>query len=131
MNKRNTNKFRKNVAKKNANKPATKSTQKTYTIDNREAVAIIDYMGQIMIVNLVAYSNVDSDTIQKQVSSLTQQAGAIFLKFGYDALKAMALMFIDDQNEKGKRVGKKIILPDYYFMSKSMEMVDIKQVLFS
>ena len=131
MNKRNTNNFRKNVAKKNANKPATKSTQKTYTIDNREAVAMIDYMGQVMTLNLISYSNVGSDTIQKQVTSLTQQAGAIFLKFGYKALQTLVVMFIDDQNEKGKRVGKKLILPEYYFMNKSMEMVDIKQVIFS
>ena len=131
MNKRNTNNFRKNVAKKNANKPATKTTQKTYTIDNREAVAIIDYMGQILTINLMQYTNLNSNQIQNKVKEATQGAGGIFLKFGYEKLKELAILFIDDQTEKGKQFGKKLILPEYYFMNKSMEMVDIKQVIMS
>jgi hypothetical protein len=92
---------------------------------------MIDYMGQIMTLNLIKHSNVGHDMIQTQVNSITQQAGAIFLKFGYDGLKQLVLMFIDDQNQKGKQVGKQLILPEYYFMNKNMEMIDIKQVIFS
>jgi hypothetical protein len=102
--------------------------QKQYTINNREAVALIDYMGLIVSVNMVSQGS-STHMIQSQSHSLTQQAGAIFLKFGYDGLMELVKMFIVDQMEKGKKVGKNLILPEYHFMNKQGQMVDIKYLI--
>jgi hypothetical protein len=102
--------------------------QKHYTINNREAVALIDYMGLIVSVNMVAIG-APSAQIESQSHSLTQQAGAIFLKFGYGGLMELVKMFIVDQMEKGRKKGKKLILPEYHFMNKQGQMVDIKHLI--
>jgi hypothetical protein len=102
--------------------------QKDYTITNREAVALIDYIGMAITVNMIAIG-APSARIEAQTYSATQNAGAIFLKFGYDTLKQLVAGFIVDQTEKARQVGRKFILPEYHFMNKQGEMVGITELL--
>ena len=48
-----------------------------------------------------------------------------------EKLKEFAIMFLDDQRKKGQARGLELEIPNYHFMNKNMEMVDIKKVIFS
>jgi hypothetical protein len=102
--------------------------QKDYTITNREAVALIDYIGMTMTVNMLAVG-LPKEQIEARAYSATQHAGAIFLKFGYDALKHLVTSFIVEHYETAQQLGKKLIVPEYHFMNKRGEMVNIKELL--
>ena len=128
QNKRNIKKNRKKLVNKST--PNVKSTQKTYTIDNREAVAIVDWLQMVMMMNMVKVGN-NSSSVKNQCEHLGHTLGGIYLKWGIKKLKDFAIMFLDDQRKKGQSRGLELTIPDFHFMNKNMEMVDIKQVVFS
>ena len=128
QNKRNIKKNRKKLVNKST--PNVKSTQKTYTIDNREAVAIVDWLKMVMMQNMITVGN-SSSTIKNQCDHFGQTLGGIYLKWGIKRLKEFSIMFLDDQRKKGQARGFKLEIPNYHFMNKNMEMIDIKQLIFS
>jgi spore maturation protein SpmB len=102
--------------------------QKYYTITNREAVALIDYIGMFMTVNMMAIG-IPSEQIEARRFKAMHHAGAIFLHYGYDTLTELVAGFIAHQTENAKKIGRKFILPEYQFMNKQGEMIDIKELL--
>ena len=130
QNKRNIKKNRKRLVNKHKSTPNVKSTQKTYTIDNREAVAIVDWLKMVMMQNMIKVGN-SSSTIKNHCEHFGQTLGGIYLKWGMEKLKEFAIMFLDDQRKKGQARGLELEIPNYHFMNKNMEMVDIKKVIFS
>lgn len=102
----------------------------SHTISNREAVALIDWMGNMLMLNAVTHTKMSSDKIQTMTHSLTSQAGAIYLKFGMRGLKELIAMFIYDQQSQARAKGLEFLLPEYYFMNTNGEMISAKDILF-